>query len=521
MGEPKRDIFILRGDPSGETFEPRFTYRGFRYVQVLGAAVELTLESIEGIAIQSDLAVTGQLRIEDPLLQAIWEMVLRTQRSNVIGIPTDCPSREQRGWLADAAISWDAAAFSLDICAFTAHYMNHVMDGQLSDGAFPELAPWPRKWARFGEKNTAPAWGDGGIILPWIAWWRYGDLSIIERTFDAMCRHVQSIYNKNPDYLWRNGRGADYGDWLAPDQLTFDPSTQGATPKDLIATAYWAHSVDLLARMAQAIGRSDDYARLRHSFDRICTAFNAAYVSSKGEVGTGSQTCYVLALKFGLLPDRLRVPAAEHLASDVRERGVALTTGFLGSQFILDVLADSGYEDLACGLLLRVEYPSWGYMLRNDATTLWEGWSGEIKWEGKVCKISQNHVGLSAVGGFLFRRVAGIDAGEPGFERIIIHPAVNTRIKRAGGDYESAIGRISTDWEQKANGDYVLNILIPANGRAEVHLPGRTDCRVEEGGEDIAVRTDIRIIKHSGCEIVVEVGAGRWHFHVHNAFVVV
>jgi alpha-L-rhamnosidase len=512
MGEPKRDVFILRGDASGETFEPRFTYRGFRYVQVAGLPEVPQLDSLEAVVIRSDLDITGRLRIGDPLIEALWDITLRTQCCNFAGIPTDCPSREQRGWMNDVGHFWDAASFNMDIGAFSSRQMENAVDGQLPDGAFPMFAPWPPKLASI--ISGPPGWGDGGIILPWVVWQRYGDTSIIERNWDAMNCYVRFILNNNPNYLWRNKRGGDFGDWLATDQVTFDPESARTTPKELIGTAYWARSADLLSQMALAIGRSDDSARLRTMFDRVCQAFVEAYVTPEGVVGDGSQTCYVLALQFGLLPASIRKAAAERLAADIRARGVALTTGFLGTPFILDVLANAGFTDLAYGLLLRTDYPSWGYMLRQGATTLWESWSGEIEWENKKCKISHNHFALGGICGFLFRRIAGIDAGAAGFETIIVRPVLDARVRRAGADYESIMGKISTDWIQGLDGGFELVVVVPANTSARIYLPAGPESRIEESRQEISRRTEITVVSRLDQEAVIEVGSGRYRFCV-------
>jgi alpha-L-rhamnosidase len=514
MGEVKRDVYILRGGGLRETFEPHFTYRGFRYVQASGLPDPPTKETIEGVLVHSDLRMTGHLRIGHPLIAAIWRATVQAQRCNFVGIPTDCPSREQRGYMNDCGNFWDAAAFNMDVCAFSSRQMDNVVDGQLPTGAFPMLAPWAPKLGDYFGGRSPPGWGEGGIILPWMVWQRYGDVSIIERNWEAMKRHVHLVLQHNPDYLWKNNRGADFGDWLSTDQATLDPASARSTPKELIGTAYWAYSVDLLAQMGQAIGRTEDVAGLRGLFKLVRQAFIATYVTPEGVVGNGSQTSYVLALKFNLLPDRSRQAAAERLASDIRARGVALTTGFLGTQFVLDVLADAGFTDIAYGLLLRTDYPSWGYMLRQGATTLWESWSGETEWQGKMSKISQNHFSLGSICGFLFRRIAGIDASAPGFEKILMRFALDPRVKRGGGDYDSVMGRISTDWTQTPDGGFTLEATVPSNATARIHLPARRISRIEEDEEEISHRPDIRVLSRCDHEVVIEVGSGRYRFVV-------
>jgi alpha-L-rhamnosidase len=509
------DTFFPRGDPAGEVFEPHFVYHGFRYVQVTGLAVTPTQSVIEGIVIHNDLEITGRLRIDHPQIQRLWLNTVWTQRSNLVGIPTDCPSRAERwGYMGDAGIFWDAASFNMDVAAFTRRQMDHVRDSQHREGAFPDIGPeWPAFGAAFSPHGATPVWADGGVILPWTAWQRYGDRSIIDQNWDAMNRYLEFILRYNPDYLWQKQRGQDIGDWLAPGQEPFyEAGAQPITPNELIATAYWAHSAALLAKMAEATSRDEDAKRLRAVQERIRNAFIAHFVKADGQVGNGSQTSYILALRFGLVPESLKQAATERLVADIRQRGIALATGIVGTQFSLDVLADAGYQELVYSLLLRREDPSWGYMIDHGATTIWERWDGNLKHlynEG-----SHNQYALGSVCGFLFRRIVGIDAATPGFERLVIRPVLDPRVPRGGGDYDSAVGRISIDWAQLANGDFRLEVTIPANGSARVHLPASPRARIQESRRDVAAHKDLRLVARSDGEAIVELSAGRYSFFV-------
>jgi alpha-L-rhamnosidase len=498
IGSPKRDIFTLRGDPAGETFEPHFSYRGFRYVQVHGLPLPPTLDTLEGVVVHTDLKLTGKLRASSPLIEQIWRNHVWTHRSNYVGVPTDCPSREQRGFLEVAWETWDGAAFNMDVCAFTSRLMENIVDDQMADGAFPMAAPAPGSTDAIDHiPGSSPGLADAGIILPWIAWKRYGDLAIIERNWEAMNRYLQFFLDNNPDYISKNKHGAGWGDVLAVE----------ATALDLLGTACWAYLADLLSQMAEAIGRMSDAQRLRGTVsEQVREAFIKTFVKSDGTVGSGSQTGYVLALKFGLLPEGVKQAAVARLATDIRSRGVSLTTGFLGTSYILDALTDAGAPDLAYGLLLRTEYPSWGNMVRQGNTTIWEGWKGSGG--------AQNHTGLASISGFLFRRIAGIDAASPGFETIRIHPVLDPRVKQGGGDYDSIMGRISTDWSQNVDGSFSLDVSLPANTTALIHLPSRRKSRIEEGRKTIEHRPDLRIAERSDHETVISVGSGTYQFKV-------
>jgi alpha-L-rhamnosidase len=497
------DIYILKGDPAGETFEPHFTYHGFRYVEVRGYPGTPAADAVEGVVIHSDLPVTGRLVVDNPLIDHIWRNTVWSQRSNFMGVPTDCPQRDERmGWMGDAEIFWDAAAFNMDVDAFTRRFMGEVRASQRADGAFTDVSPLPTPLAA-----GSPGWADAGVILPWTAWRRYGDTAVIDENWSAMDRYLGEILAANPDHLWSHKRGIDFGDWLSLDGKTPGDAT---TPKDLIGTAFWAHTSSLMAEMAQATGRSDDAARYGALHTAIAAAFSAAYVRPDGQVGNDSQTSSILALRFGLAPPALRAAIGERLAANIRARGTLLTTGFLGTPFSLDVLADTGHVDLAYSLLLRTDYPSWGYMIRKGATTMWERWNGDV---GDVSMNSYNHYALGAVSGFLFRRIAGIAPAEPGFRRILVEPALDPRVRAGGADYHSVLGLISTRWRQEADG-VALDLTVPPNAVAEVRLPAASASAVREGGRPISRLAGVRVLPSREGLTAFEVGSGSYNFRV-------
>jgi alpha-L-rhamnosidase len=495
------DTYVLRGDAQSEIFEPHFTYHGFRYVEVtLSDPADVTLISIEAVVAHSDLPITGTLRAANPGIEQFWHATLWSQRANFFGVPTDCPQRDERmGWLGDAQIFWDAAAFNMDIAAFTRRFMSDVRAGQAKSGEMPDTAPF---WA-LGQ-NT-PGWADAAAILPWTCWQRYGDVAVIEENWEALDRWQRRLLELNPDHVWRNSRGLDYGDWLAVD---------AGTPKELVSTAYWFYSASLLAEMAEATDRASDAQRYRDLAGRIRDAFVAGFVAPDGTVGNGSQTSAILALRFGLLPAERREAVVARLAADIARRGNKLSTGFLGTPYILDVLAEHGRTDVAVSLLLQTEYPSWGFMMKSGATTVWERWDG-VK-DGKV-KGSLNHYALGAVVGFLFRRLAGIDTGIIGFRRVRVRPLIDARLGRGGGDYTSVMGRISTDWSREAGGVFRLILRLPANCMGEVHLPATEGARIFEGRRRLGRRGDVTLQRWESGVAVIETGSGEYEFVVEPA----
>lgn len=461
----QRDIYIAAGR-GRETWEPRFTYHGFRYVEVTGVPDDPQAWSIEGLVGHQDLELTGELRSGDPVVQKFWENAVWSQKSNFFGLPTDCPQRDERlGWMGDAEVFWPAAAFNMDLGAFTMRVMEDVRHGQSAKGGFPDCIPPFVPTMNL----SSPGWADAGIILPWTAWRQYGQTGVITANWQAMDRYMDWILGNNPDYRWGKARGADYGDWLSVDA---DPANPGeaTTPKDLIGTAFWAEDARMMAQMAQAIGNAAAEAKYRQLFADIRTAFNAAYVKADGTIGNASQTSYILPIRFGLLSPQQTADAGKRLAADIARRGNHLSSGFLGTPHILDALALSGQEEMAITLLLQRTKPSWGYMVENGATTMWERWNSD---EGDVSMNSRNHYAFGAIGAFLFRRIAGIAPLEAGFGKVDVAPIMDPRLGNGGATYRSAHGTIRTDWTAK-DGTFRLDVELPASVEAQVRLPGST-----------------------------------------------
>ncbi|MFI4975508.1 MAG: family 78 glycoside hydrolase catalytic domain [Caulobacterales bacterium] len=496
-GAKATDVFILSGG-ADETFEPRFTYHGFRYVELTGYPGAPPDHAVEGVVACSDCEVTGTLRTSNPLIDKIWRNSVWSQKSNLFGVPTDCPQRDERlGWMGDAQVYWDAASYTMDVDAFTRRFLGDVRVAQRRTGGFPDVTPFDTRW------DGAPGWGDAGVILPWTVWRKYGDSAVIEEMWDAMVRWVDWIGANNPDQVWRNRRGVDYGDWLAPDAVSpGDPTT----PKDLIGTAFWAYDAALMAEMARATGRAgeaDAYADLRA---RIGQAFVREFVRDDGSVGNDSQTSHVLALRFGLLPEALRAASAGRLAADIASRGGHLSTGFLGTPYILDALAQNGFEDVAVSLLLQTSFPSWGYMIERGATSMWERWNGDT---GDVGMNSFNHYAYGAVTGFLYRRLAGIAPAAPGFEHVDVRPLDDPRLPDGGGTYRSVRGPISTAWRREPGGGFSLDLTLPANTAATVRLPAGPDQALSEGGRPFAGE-----VRREAGALVADVGSGDYRFLV-------
>ena len=494
-GAAATDSYVLRGDAGSESFEPRFTYHGFRYVECRGPG------ELEAVVAHSALPETGSIKVANRLVQRICENALWSQRSNFFGVPTDCPQRDERlGWLGDIQVFLDAACFNMDTDAFIRRFLEEIRAGQSPDGAYPVVVPQPRS---FPYMHTA-GWSEAGIILPAVLYERYSDNRVIDDNWDAMNRWMRFLEESNPDWVWRNRRGLDLGDWLSVDAV--EPADE-TTPRILAATAYWAYCAELMAKMAAVTGRVADAARYDEQHRAIVEAFRANFVSRDGVVGNGSQTSYVLALKFGLAPDNLRNAAAAHLAAEIAGRGMKLSTGFLGTPYLLDALCDNEQTGTAIALLLQTGYPSWGYMVEKGATTVWERWNGDV---GDIAMNSYNHYAFGAVVGFIYRRLGGIAPAEPGFRTVAVKPIYDHRIGSVEAEYLSCVGRIATKIEGDEQGLSRLSVSIPANAKARIHLPRGRLWR--ESGKALHDCSEMRTVAGGPDEIVCEVGSGDYHF---------
>jgi alpha-L-rhamnosidase len=336
----------------------------------------------------------------------------------------------------------------------------------------------------------------------------FGDTEVINRHWDAMERWMQYIGEANPDGLWKQRRANDFGDWL---------SIGANTPKEVLATAYYAYDASLMAEMARATGRAAEAAKYDALFNFIKRAFNAAYVKPDGTIQGNTQTCYLLGLRFNLLPENLRSLAARHLVDDIAAKDNHLSTGFIGVGYLCPVLSETGYNDVAYKLLLNETFPSWGYSIRRGATTIWERWDGWTEKKGfqDVGMNSFNHYSLGSVGEWLYRYVAGIDTDPkyPGFERIIIHPHPGPGLAFAQASYESVRGRIVSNWT-KENGSLVMDITIPANTTATVCVPASDVSKVREGNALAKRVSGVRYLRQEAGNAVFEVGSGTYKFTV-------
>ena len=487
------DTYVLRGGGM-EVYRPHFTFHGYRYVELSGFPGTPTTDSLAGEVLSSlSGEPTATVTTSSDLVNRFWKTGIWGQRGNFLSIPTDCPQRDERqGWTGDAEVFWRTGSYNFDILSFGRQWMRSMVDDQTADGVFANTVPVVES---FGD--GAPGWGDAGVIVPWTAWMQYGDKAILEENWAAMQRWMDFIQTANPNFLRRNRTGANFADWLP---------AGSQTPNDLVATAYWALIARQMADIAQALGKDSDAQRYRELGTHIRAAFQKEFIKDDGTVGSGSQTSYVLALYMNLAADAQVPTVVNKLVKDIEAHDWHLTTGFLGTPFLLFTLADHDRTDIAYRLLLNETYPSWGYMLSKGATTWWERWNGDT---GDPAMNSYNHYAFGSVMAWVYRYLVGIDttSSGPGFHEIVIHPHLDARITKARGEYESVYGKIVADWNGTAAGPFTLAVTVPANTSAKVYLPAAENTKVTEGGKAVKAAKE-------GANYVVEIGSGSYAFQV-------
>jgi alpha-L-rhamnosidase len=503
--------YVLKGGAE-EVYEPHFTFQGFRYVAVDGWPGELTLDGLTGAVVHSDMAVTGRFETSSPMLEQLQHNIRWGQKGNFLDVPTDCPQRDERlGWTGDAQVFSRTAAFNMDVAAFFTKWLADVAADQNAQGSVPFVVPDVLSQGDQFAGGSA-AWADAATIIPWNMYLTYGDTRLLERQYPSMKAWVEYMRREAGEKaLWNTG--FHFGDWLAYASTASD--YPGATTgKDLIATAFFARSTDLLQRTAAVLGKKEDAAEYAALLPRIKEAFRKEFVTPAGRVGENTQTAYALALQFDLLPEELRAEAARRLAADVKERG-HLTTGFVGTPYLCHVLSGYGHTDLAYRLLNRKEYPSWLYPVTQGATTIWERWDGQ-KPDGTFQDPgmnSFNHYAYGAIGEWMYRVVAGleVDPAEPGYKHVLVRPQPGGGLASAEARLETLYGETSSGWAV-ADGKATVSATVPPNARATVRLPAATLAGVTEGGAPVPSAPGVTSATQDGDDVVVEVGSGAYTF---------
>ena len=508
-------IYTLAGTGE-EIYEPRFTFMGFRFVEVTGFPGELATDNLTGVVVHSDMAVTGSYECSNPLINQLQHNILWGQKGNFVDVPTDCPQRDERlGWTGDAQAFSRTAAYNMDVSSFFTKWLKDVAADQKQGGEVPDVIPDILNKQGSATAQPSAGWGDVAVIVPWTMYLVYGDKHLLENQYPSMKAWVEYIRKKAGDsYIWKGG--SKYGDWLFyHPPVNNHPEPDGYTEHDFIATAYYAYSASILAEVAKILGKTDDSKMYSDLFNRIKEVFINEYVTKAGRVGTNSQTSYVLALKFNLLPDELTANAARFLVDDIRSRGNHLSTGFLGTPYLCHVLSDHGYTDVAYDLLLQESYPSWLYPVKMGATTIWERWDGE-----KTDSTFQdpgmnsfNHYAYGAIGDWMYRVSAGIETMGPGYKHIIIQPHPSEKVTYSRASLESPYGRIVSGWERK-EGKVIVKVSIPVNTTATIILPAVSTDKVTADGKALSQNIYLNDVKISDNKLIMQAGSGEYSFEI-------
>ena len=504
------DIYTLKGQGI-ETYEPRFTHHGFRYVEVTGFPGKPGLDAIEGKVVHDALPKVGEFATSNPLINQIYHNIYWGTRDNYRSMPTDMPRDERQGWMGDRQEVSKGETYLFNIAPLYAQWLTDIQDSQRADGSVPDVCPafWPLY-------QDGVVWASTYMIIPHMLYDQYGDVGILRKHYASLKQwtYYMAKFLEN-DLMPRN----NYADWCFPPrsqaEMTVINSTDPklATDGNMMSTAIFYHDLQLMARSARLLGKTRDAEHFEALAGRIKIAFNKRYYHSElGYYDNGTQTSCVLPLAFGMVPDEFKAKVFAHLVEKITvESDNHLGTGLIGGHYLMRVLSDNGRPDLAYTIATQTTYPSWGYMISKGATTIWELWNGDTADSGMN---SRNIVMLIGDLNIWFHEyLAGIrpDPEAPGFKNIIIKPEVIGGLDWAKASYESIHGRISSEWHKSA-GKFDLRVSIPANTTATVCLPAKNIESITESGKALTKSAGCRFIKMEADRAMLKIGSGDYHF---------
>ena len=505
--------YILKGGME-ESFEPHFTFYGFRYIRINEYPGELKPENFEAVALYSNMPPTGSFTCSNPLINQLQHNIQWGQRGNFLDVPTDCPQRDERlGWTGDAQVFSTTAAFNFGVNNFFAKWLKDIAADQQPNGSVPFVVP-----NVLGPgAGAATGWADAATIIPWNMYQTYGDKKILEDQYNSMKAWLGYMETNSRDNLWNTG--FHFGDWLFYRPFDDNDGRSAVTDKYLIAQCFFAHTTQLLINTASVLNKKEDEEKYRQLLQKIKDAFVREYTTAGGRLISGTQTAYVLALNFDMLPEPLRKQAAEKLVKNIKDYGTHLTTGFLGTPYLCHVLTRFGYTDIAYNLLMQETFPSWLYPVKMGATTIWERWSG-IHPDGSFEPASMNsfnHYSYGAIGDWMYRVVAGLDmdANGAGYKNIVIKPQPGGELTEASASLQTYYGKIVSGWK-KENDKLVLDVEIPANTTAVIYLPAKEAASVYESGKMLAEVKELVVAGKEEGYWVVKAGSGKYRFEVNN-----
>jgi alpha-L-rhamnosidase len=499
--------YILKGGAE-ETFEPHFTFYGFRYIKIEGYPGEIKPENFNAVALYSDMPLTGSFSSSNPLLNQLQHNIQWGQNGNFLDVPTDCPQRDERlGWTGDAQVFSRTATYNRNVNNFFVKWMKDVEADQQPNGSVPFVVPN----VLGAGAGASTGWADVATIVPWNIYMAYADTEILSNQYASMKAWVRYMQEQSKNDLWNTG--FHFGDWLFYRPDDDNDGRAAVTDKYMIAQCFYANSVQLLIKTAKVLGKEEDVNSYTALLQKLKDAFAKEYMTPNGRLISGTQTAYVLALNFDMLPESLRQQAAERLAVNIESYDNHLTTGFLGASYLPHVLTRFGLDSIAYKLLLQESYPSWLYPVKMGATTIWERWDGQkpdstFQTPGMN---SFNHYAYGAIGDWMYRTVAGLREGAPGYKEIIVQPHIGGNLTQANADLKTYYGNASSHWKIE-NGKLQMDVEIPANTKATIYIPVKSADNILESGKAINTSADIKVSGNENGYVVVNVGSGVYHF---------
>ena len=453
-------------------FEPTMTFYGFRYIKVEGIDGDLNPADFTAEAIGSGFADIGEFSSSNATINRLQSNIEWGFHDNFVDVPTDCPQRDERlGWTGDAQVFFRTASFLGNVDTFFRKWLADLAADQRIDGRVPRVIP--DTFPQSDSRTTSAGWADAATIIPWLHYMAYGDLSLLEAQYPSMKRWVDYMIlrSKESGWLWNSGT-QHFGDWLFWSKSN-DPDGQSAvTSKHLIAQCFFAASTDIVRKTAELLGMEQDAAYYADVLQKVSRAYLDEYVTPNGLVSSDTQTAYVLALQFDMLPDAVRQQAAERLVANIERYGDHITTGFLGTPYVCNVLTDAGRSDVAYRLLLQESCPSWIYPVLKGATTIWERWDS-IRPDGSVIKgmNSFNHYSYGSIGDWLYRSAVGIRETAAGYKTIAIRPHTGGGFGWMRVSTRTPYGVVSAEWHAENDELRTLEVVVPANTTAEIFVP--------------------------------------------------
>ncbi len=507
------DKFILKGY-GVEQWEPRFTYHGFRYVEVEGLPSKPDKNTIVAKVIHNPVAETGTFTSSDPLINKIYENIVWSQRSNMQSVPTDCPQRDERlGWMGDAQIFAPTASYIMDMNGFFTKWMRDITDSQHSSGYVYDINP---KLLVGGPSK--PAWGDAVVIVPWRMYQFYGDKEILRENYEAMKKWVDYMNNhpstrQNGIYHFESGTDPvmkyGYGDWVPVER----------SPGKPIGGSYQYFSNRLLATIAGILGKPADATSYSALAEGVKKKYNELYFDkTSGQYEGKTQGANLIPLSLGLTSEADRNKVAGNVVQNVKDHNDHLTTGFISTAMLLPVLSESGHHDLAYKVATQKTYPGWGYMIEKGATSMWELWNSDTeKPEGMN---SRNHFAYGSIGEWFYGYLAGIrpDDSGPGFSKFMIAPMPAQGLTHAEATYQTGYGKIRSAWAV-AGKEFTLKVSVPFNTSATVIVPSAEGI-VKETGKLLVSKgkltkilvPGVRLLKSEPGRITLQVSGGDYEF---------